>query len=216
VSRLRPPDDELARRWAAVHGGMRADANPVAHGWLRLMWRLASPLARRGVPPNAITASGALLGAAAVGAALAGQRAGAGLALLAMLLSALADGLDGAVAILSGRATARGACLDRWADRVVDACWALVLWALGAPLWAAAALVAASLVQEGWRHSLGSRTVDLITVCERPTRLVCAALAAFCVLVAPQAGWTTAVCSAVWGATALIALAQLAARARRR
>ena len=61
----------------------------------------------------------------------------------------------------------------------------------------------------------GDAAAGLITVAERPTRLICAALGALCAAIAPSAMWTASVCAAVWGAAALIALAQLGARARR-
>lgn len=198
---------------------MSASANPLVRGWLRLMWALARPLAARGVAPNAVTAAGAALGPAAVAVSVvaAGGSRWLGLVVLALLLGgAVADGLDGAVAILSARVSALGARLDRLADRLADACWALVLWALGAPLWAAVLLIAATLAQEAWRSALGAGAAGLITVCERPTRLVCACIAAVCALIAPSATWAASVCAAVWGAAALLALTQLAVRGARR
>ncbi|MCW2603596.1 MAG: CDP-alcohol phosphatidyltransferase [Pseudonocardiales bacterium] len=211
-----PSEGELARRWAAVHPGMTADAHPMVRNWLRLMWFLGRPLSTRGVSPNAVTVSGALLGPVAVGVALVSSRWLALLVLGLLLGGALADGLDGAVAILSDRTSGAGARLDRLADRLADACWALVLWAFGAPLWAAALLIAATLAQEAWRSSLGPAAAGLITVAERPTRLICASLGALCAVIAPAASWTASVCAAVWGVAALFALTQLAVRTARR
>lgn len=211
MSSAPPSDGELARRWAAVHPGMSA-STPLVRGWLRLMWALASPLAARSVPPNAVTAAGALLGPLAVAAALGPPRWLAVLVLVLILAGAVADGLDGAVAILADRVSRFGARLDRWADRIVDSSWALVLWAFGAPWWAALLLIGATLAQEASR---GDYARGLITVCERPTRLICTALAALCAALAPTATWTASVCAAVWGAAAAVALAQLALRARR-
>lgn len=203
----------LGERWSRLHGGMRPDALPLVRGWLRLMWRAARPLARAGVPPSAVTLAGAALGVASLAAALAHGRAWAAAALALMLTSALADGVDGAVAILRDCATAAGARLDRFADRVVDACWALALWGFGAPLWAGVALVLATVAQERWRAALGDRAGDLVTVCERPTRLICAALAAVCMTIAPGATWTATVCAGAWAMASLVAGAQLGARA---
>ena len=81
-----PSDDELARRWAAAHPGMSASA-PLVRGWLRLMWRLAAPLAARGASPSAITAAGGGLGVLALAAAWPGGRWPA-LAALALDISA--------------------------------------------------------------------------------------------------------------------------------
>lgn len=207
-----PSDDELARRWAAAHPGMSASA-PLVRGWLRLMWRLAAPLAARGASPSAITAAGGGLGVLALAAAWPGGRWPALAALALVLASALADGLDGAVAIRAGRVSLRGTRLDRAADRVVDACWALILWRLGAPWWAAAMLIAATLAQESARRRLD--VAGLITVCERPSRLICTALAALSAVIAPAAAWPASVCAGVWGGLAAVALIQLARRAGR-
>lgn len=75
--------------------------------------RVAAPMVRLGVPPLALTVVGLTLGLAA---AVAAARAAWLLALGLWLLSRLADGLDGPVARLSGRASAFGG----WADLMAD------------------------------------------------------------------------------------------------
>jgi phosphatidylglycerophosphate synthase len=74
--------------------------------------RAGRALAARGVPADAVTLAGLLLGFAAAVAILAGKF---GLALLLVLASRLADGLDGAVARAGGR-TDFGGLLDIVAD----------------------------------------------------------------------------------------------------
>ncbi len=166
------------------------------------MWTLARPIAR--VPPTAITVTGAVL---AVDAALFADRLP--LATLGLILaSALCDGLDGAVAVVSGRATRVGAAADALADRIADCAFALAIWRCGAPLWLAAAAGALSLVHELSRTVLGGRLRTAITVAERPTRVVCAALAAASAAVS-DASWPPTVCAAVWVGAALIGLGQL-------
>jgi phosphatidylglycerophosphate synthase len=166
------------------------------------MWTLARPIAR--VPPTAITATGAVL---AVDAAMFADRLP--LATLGLILaSALCDGLDGAVAVVSGRATRVGAVADRIADRIADCAFALAIWRCGAPLWLAAAAGALSLVHELSRTVLGGRLRTAITVAERPTRVVCAALAAASASVS-DASWPPTVCASVWVGAALIGLGQL-------
>lgn len=71
---------------------------------------LASRIAARGVDPNAITIAGFLLGLLAAACVVFQANAWAALALL--LLSRLADGLDGAVARAAGRASDTGGFLD--------------------------------------------------------------------------------------------------------
>ena len=50
-----------------------------------------------------------------------------------VLLSALADTADGAVAVMTGRTTRLGGFYDSLADRVSEAAWLLALWLVGAP-----------------------------------------------------------------------------------
>ncbi len=50
--------------------------------------------------------------------------------------SGLLDSLDGAVAVLTDRATRWGAVLDSVVDRVSDALYLVALWLVGAPAWA--------------------------------------------------------------------------------
>ena len=188
--------DDLIEAWSALHRGLRP--SPLVRRWLTLMWTLARPLAEARVPPAAITAAGVLL---AVDAPLLAARLPL-VALVLVLAAALCDGLDGAVALLQGRTTRAGAVADTIADRIADTAFALVIWQAGAPLWLA--LVAAAL-------SVGlelARRRPLITVAERPTRVICTALA--CVSAAiSEAAWPPTVCAAVWVAATLVAFVQI-------
>jgi CDP-diacylglycerol--glycerol-3-phosphate 3-phosphatidyltransferase len=85
---------------------------------------IGGALRRTGLSPDHVTAF-ALVLAAATALAIGGGFLGLGLALL--IVSALLDVLDGALAKASGRASARGAFFDSVADRVADA---LVLGAI--------------------------------------------------------------------------------------
>ena len=79
---------------------------------------IGANLRRTGITADHLTASGVLLaGAAAVAIANGALRAG----LLLLVLCALPDMLDGAVAKASGTAGPRGAFFDSVADRVTDA-----------------------------------------------------------------------------------------------
>ena len=188
--------DDLIEAWSALHRGLRP--SPLVRRWLTLMWTLARPLAEARVPPAAITAAGVLL---AVDAPLLAARLPL-VALVLVLAAALCDGLDGAVALLQARTTRAGAVADTIADRIADTAFALVIWQAGAPLWLA--LVAAAL-------SVGlelARRRPLITVAERPTRVICTALA--CVSAAiSEAAWPPTVCAAVWVAATLVAFVQI-------
>jgi CDP-diacylglycerol--glycerol-3-phosphate 3-phosphatidyltransferase len=182
--------------WSRLHYGLRP--SPVVRRWLGLMWALARPFAAARVPPTAITVAGAGLAVAAP--VVAGRLPSVALALV--LGAALCDGLDGAVAVVGGRASRSGAVADAIADRVADTAFALVLWRFGAPLWLALLAAGLSLTQE-----LGRRRV-VITVAERPTRVICTALACAAAAVS-GATWPATVCAAVWVGATVVALGQL-------
>lgn len=185
-----------------MHHGIDPRGVPLLDAWLRGVWLVARPLGA--VPPTALTAVGAVSACAAV--LVAAPRPWAALALVAAATAC--DALDGAVAILTGRATRLGAVADRVADRIADCAFALVIWRCGAPLWLAAAAGALSLLHEGARELLGGARRARLTVAERPTRVICAALACASAALAGTS-WTAAVCAAVWTGLAAIGLVQL-------
>jgi archaetidylinositol phosphate synthase len=193
--------DPYAAVWLRLHGGLQP--SPLVRRWLRLMWTLARPIAR--VPPTAITLAGVVLAVDA--ALLAGDVPLASLGFV--LASALCDGLDGAVAVVGRSATRFGALADAVADRIADCAFAVAVWRCGAPWWLAGAAGALSLVHELSRAWPGGRRRTTITVAERPTRVVCAALAASSAA-ASDASWPPTVCAAAWTGAALIGLGQLA------
>lgn len=195
----------MSRGWSQLHHGLDAAAIPFLRPWLRAMWWLARPLVRLRVPPVALTAVGVLL---ALDAVLLASRL-PWLALVTVLLSACCDGLDGAVAVLGGTASRFGSVADKVADRVADCAFAAVLWRCGAPWQLALAAGALSLVHEGVRVVLGGRRLARITVAERPSRVICTALACICAGIS-TADWPPTVCAAVWVGLAVIGLVQVA------
>jgi CDP-diacylglycerol--glycerol-3-phosphate 3-phosphatidyltransferase len=188
------------QRWSALHHDIDPARVPMLLPWLRLMWLLARPL--RVVPPTAITVLGVLLAWDAVLLAGPLPAVAAGL----VVLAAVCDGLDGAVAVIAGRATAFGAHADAVADRLADLAFAAVLWRCGVPWGVALACGAVALGVDLARRL--NRVPERITVGERPTWTVCAALAG-CSAAATAASWPVLVCAAVWSAAGVVALAQI-------
>lgn len=201
--------------WSALHGGIRPSA--VVRAWLHGVQRLAAtgPVSR--VPPDAISAAGV---AAAGGALLA---AGAGgrwplVAALLVVLTGVLDGLDGAVALHTGRARPLGAVVDAMADRAGDLLLVGALVVLGAPQpWCLAAGVLV-LLHEYLRARAGAAGMPgpgAVTVAERPTRLVLVAVACLGAGLLPAGtpltGWNWATVSAVaWTVVGGVGLAHLA------
>jgi CDP-diacylglycerol--glycerol-3-phosphate 3-phosphatidyltransferase len=162
------------RRWSALHGGYDPSSSKVADDWLTLMEAAARPLARRRVAPNSLTAAGVLLSAAALPAAATGGRwslvAGA-----AVAASALSDGLDGSVAVLTEQASAWGFVLDSLADRLSDAVYLSALRLAGAPRVVVQAAAVATLSLEYSRAraaAAGLADLGIVTVGERPMRIL--------------------------------------------
>ena len=94
-------------------------------------------------------------------------------------LSGLLDNLDGAVAVLTGRVTRWGALLDSVGDRLADGAAYLALWVVGGNAWWVVAAATLGFLHEYARaraRALGQRDVLVLTVSERPTRIIVVAM----------------------------------------
>jgi len=213
-SRLTTPD-EAAAAWSRLHHGLDPHGNRLLWCWLRAMWWLATPLTRLRVPPLVITALGAAL--AVVAASISGL---AWLALILVVASVVCDGLDGAVAALGNTASSLGAVADKLADRIADVAFVVVIWRCGAPGWLAVLTAAGVLSVEAVREAVRGPVV--ITVGERPSRVVCTVLACASAQVSAaqasaaqaSAEWPATVCACVLLGLSVIACGQLVAAGR--
>ncbi|ANZ41636.1 hypothetical protein BBK82_42500 [Lentzea guizhouensis] len=141
------------------------------------------------------------------------------LALLLVVASGVLDGLDGAVALRTGRVRPLGAVVDAVADRLADLLLVLVLLVLGAEPWWCAAIGGSVLLHEYARakaQAVGMTSAGAITVAERPIRVIVVAIACagtgFAPGGTPVLGWGWAAVSAlVWAGCAVVGFGQLAA-----
>jgi phosphatidylglycerophosphate synthase len=203
-----------AAGWAELHGGVTPSA-PV-RAWLRAVQRVARAGPVAATPPDVLSAAGVLVGAAALAVAAAGGRWPLLAAVLVVLVGVL-DGLDGAVALATGRARPLGAVVDAVADRLGDLLLAATLAVLGAPAGWCVAAAALTLLHEYLRARAGAAGmpgVGAVTVAERPTRLVLVAVAALGAGVLPAGtpwtGWGWATVSAVaWVAVGAVGFGHL-------
>ena len=203
--------------WAALHGGIRPSAPGAA-----LAARGAAarrPGRSRASPPDVLSVAGvAAAGGAAVVAAQGGRWPLVAAALV--VLAGVLDGLDGAVALHTGRARPLGAVVDAVADRVGDLLLVATLAVLGAPpAWCVAA-AALTLLHEYLRARAGAAGmpgVGAVTVAERPTRLVLVAVACLGAGTLPGGtpltgwGWAT-VCAVGWVVVGAVGLVHLCDR----
>jgi CDP-diacylglycerol--glycerol-3-phosphate 3-phosphatidyltransferase len=151
----------------------------VVRAWLNLVFQTARPFAAIGVSPGAVTVAGVVVTAVALGPAAAGGRWPL-LAAAAVVASGLLDNLDGAVAVLTRRTSAWGYVLDSLADRASDTLYLLALWLLGAPGWLAVAAGVAVGMLEYARARAGNAgfgEIGVVTVGERPSRIIVTAVA---------------------------------------
>lgn len=214
-----PSREEYLRRWSALHGGYDPRTTRWAIGWLTVAYATARPLARLRVPPDALTAAGALVaGLVAALAALGGRWVI--LAAAVVVVSALLDSLDGAVALMTDRTSRWGYVLDSVVDRVSDGLYVVALALVGAPVWLCVLAAALAFLQEYARaraSGAGLGDIAVVTVWERPTRVVVTALfllgAGIYVGVADT--WATA-SAAAWAVLGSIGLVQLLLVLRRR
>jgi phosphatidylglycerophosphate synthase len=171
----RPGWDDYSARWAALHGGVDPrQSGGATRSWVRLTYALGRVLARTGLSPDMITVAGVVVSAAVPVVVLIG---GPWLFVAAalVLLSAIADSVDGAVAVLTGRTSRLGAFSDAMADRVSEAAWLLALWLYGVPGILVAVCGAIAWLHEYARAKAaasGMRGVGVVTVAERPTRVI--------------------------------------------
>ena len=152
--------------WSRLHGDL--DPSPLVRRYLRLVHRLAVPVARTGVHPDVLTV-GSLVVALPVLWVAAPVAAGL------VLLSGLLDALDGSVALVQGRPSRWGYVLDSLVDRLCDGLVLAALFVAGAP--AALTLDCAVLVgfleyTRARAGNAGGDEVGTVTVAERPVRLL--------------------------------------------
>jgi CDP-diacylglycerol--glycerol-3-phosphate 3-phosphatidyltransferase len=202
--------------WAALHGGYDPRSNRLVRGWLAMTYAVARPLAAARVPPDVVTLCGVIASAGVLALAWSGGAwllLPAGLAVLAGLL----DNLDGAVAVLRGRVSAYGTVLDSTCDRISDLLLVAALWAAGAPALAGVLGGALMLLQEYVRATAGvagMREVGVVTVWERPTRVI--VTAAFLVATAASGELWAELGAWVWVGLGVIGLGQISVVVRRR
>ncbi len=193
--------------WSRLHGGVAPRG--LVSWWLDVVRLLAGPLARARVPADLVTVAA---GVVAVAAAWSAWRGAAAVAGLLVLLSGLLDGIDGTVAVLRGTARPWGALLDAVVDRVADALLLLALWAVGAP---AAVCLAAGVLGFLLEYArvragvLGVTGVEVLTVGERPTRVLVSGLFLLAAGLRPEPATWVSIGAWVLVVVGVVALVQL-------
>jgi phosphatidylglycerophosphate synthase len=185
--------------------------------WLSLTYDVARLPARGRVSPDLLTGLAVLVSVAAAALAWMGGH-WLILAAATIVFSGLLDNLDGAVAVLTGRSTRWGYVLDSTADRVSDVAFVAALWLAGAPAGACVVGGALMFLLEFVRARAGAAgmsEVGVITVWERPTRVIVTAAFLGCAGVFADDVWAS-LGAAGWVGLGVVGLAQLLVVVRRR
>ena len=205
-------------RWQVQHNAPDVDPakTTVLRVFLSFTYRLARPLAGHGVSPTSVTFAGLWLAALVP---IAAMRVPV-LAATICIVSSVVDGVDGAVAGLTGRATRSGFVLDSFVDRLAEAAFLLALVAAGADARAATAGWAGVVLLEYTRARAGNAGVGeigIVTIAERPTRVLCVVFGLIGAGIAPDRATTITTIAALLAAgTALVGIGQLAVHLRHR
>ncbi|MCR8899798.1 CDP-alcohol phosphatidyltransferase family protein [Gordonia sp. GONU] len=182
--------DTVLDAWSELHGGIDPRASFWVERWVLLSNACARPLVRLGVTPNAITVCGAAVTAIAFAVTFAGPEWFAVAAVL-ILVAAVLDGVDGAIAAQTGSATQWGRVLDTMADRWSDIFLAGIVVMAGAPPWLGVVIAVLTLFLEGTRataQAAGMAGPGRVTVWERPSRVILALVATVAATVVWQVG----------------------------
>ncbi len=214
-----PTRADYLARWSQLHGGYDPSESRLTHLYLTIVYAVARPLAATRVPPDAVTLLGVGLSGVVVWVASLGGRWPI-LAFALVAVSGLVDSLDGAVAVLTDRVTRWGYVLDSVADRVSDGLYLVALWVLGADVWVCVAAGALMMLQEYARARAtagGLDDIGIVTVWERPTRVIATAMFLLGCGLYPSAADSWAQAGAyAWLVLGVIGLTQLLAMVRRR
>jgi CDP-diacylglycerol--glycerol-3-phosphate 3-phosphatidyltransferase len=167
--------EEFFATWSKLH--LDADIKGIVKGWLSISYVIARGLSALRITPNVLTLLGVLTATAALFYPY------SVVALVFLVLSLICDGVDGSVAIVSGKVSKFGATLDAIADRITEALWFIALYQWGIAPEICLGLFALALTQEYARArmaSLGFHEIGVVTIAERPVRA--SAIAIFMVL----------------------------------
>lgn len=157
--------EELFSNWSSLHGD--AQVKGIVRAWLNCSYYITRPLIALRITPNSLSLLSIL---AAISFVL---TINSHWAIALLVLSLLLDGIDGTVAIATGKSSKFGAMVDSVADRIVESLWAIALYLLGAPWQIVLTAWLAAFVQEYLRAragGLGVNQVLFVTWCERPVR----------------------------------------------
>jgi phosphatidylglycerophosphate synthase len=157
--------DEFFLTWSKLHGD--ANISGIVKGWLTISFPVSKSLAKIRITPNALTILGLIFGIVLY------INTKAVWAPVILVISLICDGVDGSLAIITGKSSKWGALLDSVVDRITEVFWALALYTLGVDSKILITVLILASAQEYLRAragGVGLAQVGVVTVAERPVR----------------------------------------------
>jgi phosphatidylglycerophosphate synthase len=156
---------EFYLEWSKAHGG--ANVTGIVRVWLSISFWITRPLSLLRISPNLLSVASVFAGSAFI------WKIESNWSLFFLVLSLALDGIDGTLALTTGKSSKFGALVDAVADRIVESLWAYGFYLLGAPWPLVVCAWLAAFLQEYLRAragGLGINEVVMVTVAERPVR----------------------------------------------
>ena len=157
--------DEFYLAWSNLHGDAKIAG--IVKGWLSISFPASKALAKIRITPNALTILGLIFGLMLY------MNSKSIWAPLILVISLICDGIDGSLAIITGKSSKWGALLDSVVDRLTEVFWVLALYSLGVDLKILITVLILASTQEYLRAragGVGLTQVGVVTVAERPVR----------------------------------------------
>lgn len=156
---------EFFNSWSALHGNAKIVG--IVKAWLSISYVVSKTFCRLKISPNLITSLGLVF------AILLYLNAELLWAPILLVLSLFSDGIDGSMAIISGKSSKWGAILDSIVDRASEIFWMLALYKIGIDLKFLLIIIVVASTQEYIRArsgGLGLSEIGIVTIAERPVR----------------------------------------------
>lgn len=157
--------EEFYLAWSNLHGDAKIAG--IVKGWLSISFPASKALAKIRITPNALTILGLIFGLMLY------MNSKSIWAPLILVISLICDGIDGSLAIITGKSSKWGALLDSVVDRLTEVFWVLALYSLGVDLKILITVLILASTQEYLRAragGVGLTQVGVVTVAERPVR----------------------------------------------
>ena len=214
-----PSFEDYTAQWSALHGNYQRGRSRMVDAYLRVVYAIARPFAAVSASPDLVTLIGLAVGVAVPLLTAVNTSTAWAVAAVVVVALGVIDGVDGAVAVLTSRASRWGHVADSLVDRLVECAMLIALQRGGAPAQVALLAGVMTASQEYARAraaGVGLTDITVVTVCERPTRIIATVAAFLGAAVMPgHVKLAMTLGAGVWAALGVVGLLQMVVMVRR-